>query len=84
MKAKILIFILFLALSNVSQEQWQNFPEDFTSLDYLTYNSNEWFLGAYYITDPHSPSTGKKYDYRNGIVVYPFSDVRIILLSFNL
>lgn len=71
------ILLLSLCLLGRVNGTWQSFPEDITSLDYLVYSSGEYFLGAYFYTDPHTaPPSTYKYDYRNGITVYPFNDVK--------
>ena len=61
-----IIFKLFNA-----QNKWEHFPEDYSSLDYLTQNNNnEIYLVSYY---PYNSarSTTIEYDYRNGIILYP-------------
>ena len=55
------------------------YPEDYNDFDKIQYSSNEYFLNAYYFYDPVLAKAGtvgpKMYDYRNGVVYYPFSDV---------
>ena len=61
-----IIFKLFNA-----QNKWEHFPEDYSSLDYLTQNNNnEIYLVSYY---PYNSARSYtiEYDYRNGIILYP-------------
>jgi hypothetical protein len=55
-----------------------HFPEEMTPLDYIANTSGEKLLMAYYIIHPGTALSAQyKFDHRNGIIVYPFNDVRI-------
>lgn len=78
-----LIMIICLLIIPTNETNWKNFPEDITSLDYLTYSTSEYFLVAYYYCDPHVAALpAVKKDYRNGILIYPFAEVKFVLKHF--
>ena len=61
-------FFLYIFLVKLSHQEWRFFPEDFSSIDYLTNpeNENEIHLLSY-----SADSTPEKYfDFRNGINIY--------------
>ena len=63
------VFFLFILLIKLTYETWSYFPEDFSSIDYLTNpeNENEIHLLSFYANNLISKSA----DYRNGINIYP-------------
>jgi len=76
MKRVVLFFIFFIIItSSNTQSAFTYYPEEITSLDYVSYSDTEWLLSAYYYSDPAKSSSAKKYDFRNGIVIYPMNDV---------
>ncbi len=72
-KTLIIIGILFLCFS-FSKTNFVNYPEDISSLDYLIYSDKEFHLASFHFIT--TPSNLLKYDYRNGITIYPFTDVK--------
>ena len=62
------VFFLFILLIKLTYETWSYFPEDFSSIDYLTNpeNENEIHLLSFYANNLISKSA----DYRNGINIY--------------
>ena len=75
------ILFLFVIILPIAFPTFQYFPEDFMDIDYLTTNANEIFMAAYYFIDPvvSLPSVNK-YDYRNGVIIYPINDVFILYI----
>jgi len=69
----IVLGIILLCFS-ITNTNFVNYPEDISSLDYLIYSDKEFHLASFYFVT--SPSDVLKYDYRNGITIYPFSDVK--------
>jgi hypothetical protein len=69
--------LLFLLISFTMVSNHDHFPEEFTPMDMMVVNSGEKLLMAYYMVNPHAalPAT-LKYDYRNGVLVYPYNDVK--------
>lgn len=78
---KIFLFLLTIVLLkiNFSTQSFLNFPEDISSLDYLIYSDKEFHLASFYYT---TTGTDLKYDYRNGIPIYPFSDVILFIYLY--
>ena len=67
-KNYILYLLVILPLINISTENWQYYPEDISSIDYLTNpeNENEIHLLSFY------PNNGGTFlDKKNGINIYP-------------
>ena len=74
MKTKIKAFILlFIILGSKCDIQY--YPEDYTSLDRTSYNNNEVVQTAYYFENPFTKEGAIEYDYRNGMVLFPFNNV---------
>jgi hypothetical protein len=76
MSIKYLRYLL-ISLLILGIKTHDHFPEEYTPLDFITNSTGEKLLMAYYFYDPVksiAPPT-YKYDYRNGIIVYPFIDV---------
>jgi hypothetical protein len=78
MSKKPLLILIYLLISLTIIQTHDHFPEEITPLDYITNTSGEKLLMAYYMIDPATAlSASYKYDYRNGIIVYPFNDVTL-------
>lgn len=71
---KLKLFIL-LSLFEMYYQQDYYYPEDFTSLDRLSYASNEEHMTSYYFTTDSTNQSSYFYDFRNGIRVYQFNRV---------
>jgi hypothetical protein len=78
-KLNILILVI-LFFHTSSPIPFQYFPEEITILDQLDneVSYNEYLLASFYYVDPLSNLSNFDYiyDYRNGIIVYPFNDVK--------
>ena len=62
------ILEIFLTLIKNTFQQWNNYPEDHSSLDYLSYNENEIHLVSFYLNH----LTSKLNDYKNNNVSNKF------------
>ena len=67
------ILEIFLTLIKNTFQQWNNYPEDHSSLDYLSYNENEIHLVSFYLNH----LTSKLNDYKNGIIMYPINSSKL-------
>ncbi len=68
-------FIIIFCLLTPCTCPVTNFPEDFTSLDRVSYSSGEILLTSYYLYNPKNITSDKQYDYKNGIQIHPFNQV---------
>ena len=85
MSTKLNVLFLFIVILFVNTTDHNYFPEEITPLDYISNTADEKLLIAYYFVKPEDASAlsnySKKYDFLNGIIVYPFNDVSIYLIS---
>ncbi len=79
MSSKLNFLLLLIVILFVKSTDHNYFPEEITPLDYISNSANERLIIAYYFVKPEDESAlsnySKKYDFLNGIIVYPFNDV---------
>ena len=73
---KIITIILFLLVGSFKCDI-QYYPEDYTGFDRTSYVYEEMVQCAYYFENPTIREGAFEYDYRNGMVLYPFNNVII-------
>ena len=83
MLSRLNVLLLFIVILCVNTSDHNYFPEEITPLDYISNSVNERLIIAYYFVKPEDESAlsnySKKYDFLNGIIVYPYNDVFIML-----